>query len=185
MTSEEALTEIHEADIETTHTAALTIERAVAEVKHLLGVLWLPRIYVENILTLRTRAVHIRPAARGENVEPHHTLLGIELKIGRHRHHCPDLATARYLAVWSRAGCSDVALPYDITRISQLADELESSWHRMLLLIAYISANRVTAFRSRVRIQLLGELQREVRVAGVGAAVPVFNQNTKQRAQRV
>ena len=27
-----------------------------------------------------------------------------------------------------------MAIPYDITTISAIADELESSWHRMLLL---------------------------------------------------
>ena len=71
------------------------------------------------------------PSAR---VEIQHTLLGVELKLGRKRLLCPDLATARYLSVFARLGCQDVALPYDITKISQLADELESSWYRMLLL---------------------------------------------------
>jgi hypothetical protein len=163
----------------------LTIEAAATEVKHLTGDAWIGTIYREQILPLRTRSSQIRAAARGEEVEPHHTLLGIELKIGRHRYHCPDLATARYLAIWSRAGCTEIAIPYDITQISRLADDLESGWHRMLLLIDYIGINRILAFRSRVRSHLLGELQTEIRQAGAGPLVPTFNQNTKQRAQRM
>ena len=96
---------------------------------------WLPQIYRERIRKTRTRAYNfekIKPRAR---VEIQHTLLGVELKIGHRRLLCPDLATARYLSVFARAGCEQVAVPYDITRISQLADELESSWHRMLLLV--------------------------------------------------
>lgn len=185
MTSEADVGEILEKDTEAIHAASLTIEAAAAEVKHLIESFWLGTIYREQILPLRTRSMQIRAAARGESVEPHHTLLGIELKIGRHRQHCPDLATARYLAVWARAGCTEIALPYDITQISRLADELESGWHRMLLLIEYIGAQRTPAFRSRVRSHLLGELQGEIARAGAGPAVPLFNQNTKQRAQHM
>lgn len=186
MTSEEAVVEVRDASTEADQVLApLTIENTAAEIKHVLGSLWLGTIYREQILTLRTRAAQIRPAARNEAIEPRHTLLGIELKIGRHRQHCPDLATARYLAVWSRAGCPDIALPYDITQISRLADELESGWHRMLLLVGYTTANRSPAFGSRVRGLLLHSLRAEIAQAGAGRAIPIFNQNTKQRAQRI
>lgn len=185
MTSEDAVIETYDSNTKTAHPASLTIEAAVVEVKHLIGSYWLGTIYREQILPLRTRSMQVRAAARGEEVEPHHTLLGIELKIGRHRQHCPDLATARYLAVWARAGCTEIALPYDITQISRLADDLESGWHRMLLLIDYIATNRTSAFRSRVRTHVLSEMQREIAHAGAGPVVPLFNQNTKQRAQRV
>ncbi|HVG33322.1 MAG TPA: hypothetical protein VM911_09585 [Pyrinomonadaceae bacterium] len=94
---------------------------------------------------------------------------------------CPDLATARYLAVFARAGCADIAVPYDITQISRLADELESSWHRMLLLIEKLGEKRSQTFRARLRTLLLNELQAEIREAGAGTPVPQFNQNTKQR----
>lgn len=186
MTNVEAVIEVRDAVGETDQSPSpLTIEEAAAEIKHVLGALWLGTIYQEQILTLRTRAAQIRPVARNEIIEPRHTLLGIELKIGRHRQHCPDLATARYLAVWSRAGCPDIALPYDITQISRLADELESGWHRMLLLIGYTTANRSPAFGSRVRALLLHDLRLEIAHAGAGRAIPLFNQNTKQRAQRI
>ncbi len=174
-----------------THTGAtvaatpLTGDEAATEIRQLLGDDWLGSIYRERIVPLRTRAVQVRPATRHEMVEPYHTLLGIELKIGRHRQYCPDLATARYLAVWSRAGCGEIALPYDISQISRLADDMESSWHRMLLLVGYTGAHRSVAFQSRVRSLLLAELQREVTCAGAGPAVPLFNQNTKQRGQRL
>ena len=165
-----------------TATYAAPLARSVTEIKDALGEMWMPRIYRERILRLRTRAHHLDIPARVKNVEVQHTLLGVELKTGRRRVLCPDLATARYLAVWARAGCSDVAVPYDITQISRLADELESSWHRMLLLIEKAAEERSAAFRSRLRTLLLGEVRAEILEAGAGTPVPQFNQNTKQRS---
>src|SRR5262245_21545372 len=106
-----------------------------AQIQSLLGESWLPEIYRERILKLRTRAYHFGKLPRIARIAIQHTLLGVELKIGRQRFLCPDLATARYLSVFARAGCEDVAIPYDITQISCLADEVESSWQRMLLLV--------------------------------------------------
>jgi hypothetical protein len=73
-------------------------------------------------------------------------LLGVELKIGRRRVMCPDLATARYLSVFARTGNADFALPYDISQLSRLADALEFAWHRMLLLIDNVAENRSASF---------------------------------------
>lgn len=172
------------AKVTATAKRAAPLARAVAEIRDALGELWMPRIYRERILSLRTRAHHLDVPARVKNVEVQHTLLGVELKVGRRRVLCPDLATARYLAVLARAGCSDMAVPYDITQISKLADELESSWHRMLLLIEKAAEQRTAAFRSRLRTLLLGEVRAEISEAGAGTPVPQFNQNTKQRAEK-
>jgi hypothetical protein len=161
---------------------ASTARQLVEEIKASLGELWLPRVYRERILPMRTRSHHLNLSSkRAAAVEVQHTLLGVELKVGRHRMACPDLATARYLAVFARAGCPDVAVPYDISRISHLADELESSWHRMLLLIGHVAEGRDDAYRSRLRNLLVGEVRREIAEAGAGTAIPQFNQNTKQR----
>lgn len=153
----------------------------VAALRDALDELWLPRIYRERILTMRTRSHHLNVPSRTASVEIQHTLLGVELKTGRRRMMCPDLATARYLAVFARAGCSDVAVPYDISRISRLADELESSWHRMLLLIEKAAERRSRAFKARLRTLVLNEVRAEITLAGAGTPVPQFNQNTKQR----
>jgi hypothetical protein len=155
--------------------------QAAEEIKATLGEMWLPRIYRERILQMRTRSHHLYEQAKKASVEIQHTLLGVELKIGRHRIMCPDLATARYLAVFARTGCADVAVPYDISRISSLADELESAWHRMLLLVERGAEKRSVAFRSRLRNLLIAEMRREIEDAGAGTAIPQFNQNTKQR----
>jgi hypothetical protein len=158
--------------------------RCVEDVRESLKEAWLPRIYRERVLALRTRSHHLDVTSKENNVEVQHTLLGVELKVGRRRMLCPDLATARYLAVFARAGCTDVAVPYDITKISSLADELESSWHRMLLLIERAATERHPAFRSRVRAVLIGDARAEIARAGAGTAIPQFNQNTKQRRAR-
>ncbi len=109
-----------------------------------------------------------------------HTLLGIELKVGRKRMLCPDLATARYLAVFARAGCKAIAIPYDITKTSRLADELESSWHRMLVLADSLTSDRNAAFATRVRTMLIGKVCDAIAAAGAGTRMPEFKLSTKQ-----
>jgi hypothetical protein len=158
-----------------------SIAQSVEEIKASLGEMWLPRIYLERILPMRTRSHQLHATTKKQDVDIQHTLLGVELKTGRHRMSCPDLATARYLAVFARAGCTDVAVPYDISRISRLADELESSWHRMLLLVEHVAGRRAQSFRSRLRNLLIEDARREIAEAGAGTAIPQFNQNTRQR----
>jgi hypothetical protein len=142
---------------------------------------WLPRIYRERILKLRTRSYHFDSNSPAARVVIQHTLLGVELKLGHKRLLCPDLATARYLSVFARVGSKDVALPYDITKISHLADELESSWYRMLLLIDHESKGESTRFKGRLRGLLLAKIRAEISEAGPGTRVPEFKQSTKQR----
>jgi hypothetical protein len=147
-------------------------------IKDKLGNAWIPLIY-DRILKMRTRSYELGPAAK--SVEIQHTLLGVELKLGRRRLLCPDLATARYLAVFARAGCTAVAIPYDISRISHLADELDSSWHRMLLMADQLGATRSPASRSGLQRSLIAGVRAEVTAAGAGALTPLFRQSTKQR----
>jgi hypothetical protein len=148
------------------------------EIRTLLGESWLPSIY-DRILKNRTRSYHFAELPRNARIEIQHTLLGVELKIGRRRFLCPDLAMARYLSVFARAGCKDVAIPYDITQVSRIADELESAWQRMLLLIEHNLPSK--AVRTRIRGLLIAKLRTEIAAAGSGTAVPEFKQSTRQR----
>src|SRR5213083_2899359 len=106
-----------------------------AEIRAELGNDWLPTIYSAKVRSQRTRSYKLDIARRQNTPQIQYTLLGIELKVGRKRFACPDLATARYLRVFARLGCSEFAIPYDITRISGVADELETSWQRILLVL--------------------------------------------------
>jgi hypothetical protein len=157
------------------------VEDSAQKIKEQLGETWLPRIYRERILELRTRSYHFEKANASASVVIQHTLLGVELKVGRKRLLCPDLATARYLSVFARLGCKDVAVPYDITKISHLADELESSWYRMLLLVEQEARDETTRFRGRLRGLLLAKVRAEIGEAGAGTPVPEFKQSTRQR----
>ena len=159
----------------------MTAESTAQEIQQQLGETWLPRIYRERILKLRTRSYHFETPNPSARVVIQHTLLGVELKLGRKRLLCPDLATARYLSVYARIGCKDVALPYDITKISQLADELESSWYRMFLLSEQEAKAESTRFRGRLRGLLLAKIRAEIADAGPGTRVPEFKQSTRQR----
>jgi hypothetical protein len=157
------------------------VEKLAARLREELGEEWPPRLYRERVLSLRTRSHQVPPASRNAAVEIQHTLLGIELKAGRRRLLCPDLATARYLRVFARAGLTEVAVPYDITRISRLADELESAWQRMLLLADRLTEGRPPAARTRLRSAAVKEVRREIEEAGAGTPVPQFRQDTRQR----
>jgi hypothetical protein len=159
----------------------MPVESYSKNIQEQLGETWLPRIYRERILKLRTRSYQFENAKPSERVVIQHTLLGVELKVGRRRLLCPDLATARYLSVFARLGCHAVAVPYDITKISHLADELESSWYRMLLLVEQETRTESTRFRGRLRGLLLAKIRREIEEAGPGTRVPEFRQSTKQR----
>lgn len=159
----------------------MPLENYAQKIQEQLGETWLPRIYRERILKLRTRSYHFENAGTTARVVIQHTLLGVELKIGRRRLLCPDLATARYLSVFALLGCKDVAVPYDITKISQLADELESSWYRMWLLVDQETNGESTRFRARLRGLLLAKIRAEIAEAGPGTRVPEFKQSTKQR----
>ena len=157
----------------------MTAEDLARLIRNELGESWLPLIYRDRVLKLRTRSYHF-DSLKG-TVAIQHTLLGVELKIGKKRLLCPDLATARYLSVFARAGCNDVAIPYDITKISRLADELESSWFRMLLLIDEAARQTNLKLRTRLRGLLFATIRSEILAAGAGTRIPEFKQSTRQR----
>jgi hypothetical protein len=162
---------------------SLSLESHAQLIQEQLGESWLPRIYRERILKLRTRSYHFDSAKPTARVDIQHTLLGVELKVGRKRLLCPDLATARYLSVFARLGCKDVAVPYDITKISHLADELESSWYRMFLLVEQEARAESTRFKGRLRGLLIAKIRAEIEEAGPGTRVPEFRHTTKQRVK--
>ena len=148
----------------------------VDEARSELGDLWIADLYRNKVRSQRTRSLHLDVPERENVPEILHTLLGIELKIGRQRFACPDLATARYLRVFARLGVRDVAVPYDITRISVIADELETAWQKMILLLR--EKGRETG---RDRSALVRKLRAEINDIGPGEVMPVFDRETKQR----
>lgn len=154
----------------------------VAEIKDKLGENWLPTIYKDKVRTQRTRSHGLEEVEESENPAIiQHTLLGVELKVGNKRFSCPDLSTARYLQIFARLGCREVAVPYDITRISTLADELESSWHQSLLLLEKGARGKTAPVRGRMRAALIKEMREEINSIGAGSLMPEFRQTTKQR----
>ena len=159
----------------------MTAEEIATQVKNELADAWLPHIYRERIRKLRTRSYDFEGLTPRSRVEIQHTLLGVELKVGRRRLLCPDLATARYLAVFARAGCEHVAVPYDITKISRLADELDSSWHRMLLLAEHYATDKPRLSRPASSRLLVSKIRAEILEAGAGTSIPEFKQTTRQR----
>ncbi len=153
----------------------------VAEIKEKLSGEWLPAIYRDKVRTQRTRASRLEVATRENRAIIQHTLLGVELKVGNQRFSCPDLSTARYLQIFARIGCRQIAVPYDITKISTLADELESSWHKSLLILDEAAKDKTSAVKGRMRSGLIKEMRAEIEEIGAGSLMPEFKQSTKQR----
>ena len=137
---------------------------------------WLPTIYKEKVRSQRTRSYHLEIPVRENRADIQYTLLGIELKVGKRRFACPDLATARYLRVFARIGCRDFAVPYDISQISGVADELETGWQRALVLTEARSPGDTAALRSVIKA-----IRAEITSIGPGDAMPLFDRETKQR----
>ena len=160
-------------------------EDIAAEVADQLGDLSVVAIYRDKIRTQRTRQYELRASAKkSASADVLHTLLGIELKVGNRRLLCPDLATARYLSVFARLGCDVIAIPYDISQISWIADELESSWHRMMLLVDHLTDGRSERLRAAVRRRLIADTRATLASLGAGSKFPEFNQPTRQRPRR-
>ena len=152
-----------------------------ADIREKLSAEWLPEIYRAKVRTQRTRAHRLEIPEKENRALIQHTLLGVELKVGNQRFSCPDLSTARYLQIFARLGCSAVAVPYDITKISTLADELESSWQKILLLFENAATDKTAPVKGRMRSSLIKEMRREIGEIGAGSLMPEFKQSTKQR----
>ena len=130
---------------------------------------------------MRTRSCTLEIPERENDVQILHTLLGIELKVGRRRFECPDLATARYMRVFARLGCVSFAIPYDITKISTLADELETEWQRALLMFETNATGLSAEQHKRDRRRLIKSARTQLAEIGPGERMPEFKQSTKQR----
>ena len=154
-----------------------------AEIQRHLGEYTLEAIYRDKVLSQRTRQYELHAPAKTVRVEILHTLLGIELKMGNRRVLCPDLATARYLSVFAQLGCQTVAVPYDITQVSHIADLLESSLNRLRLLAEHLTEGRSARLRASVRRRVVGDAREEITRLGAGTRIPEFNQNTRQRTR--
>ncbi|MET0753291.1 MAG: hypothetical protein ABWZ66_07950 [Pyrinomonadaceae bacterium] len=152
-----------------------------SEIREKLGGEWLPEIYRSKVRSQRTRAHRLEIPKKENRAAIQHTLLGIELKVGNKRFSCPDLSTARYLQIFARIGCQEIAVPYDITKISTLADELHSSWHKALLILEEAAKEKSPQVKGKLRAHLIKEMRDELDEIGAGSLMPEFKQTTKQR----
>jgi hypothetical protein len=160
-----------------------TSQVIVNEIELLMGDRSIDAIYRDLVIPDRTRSYEIGFVAFNPYIDVIYTLLGFELKISRRRLLCPDLATARYLSVFARLRCEKVAVPYDITRISRIADELESSWRRMSLLVDRLTAGRSARLKSNVLKALTEKAKLRIEESGSGARFPQFKAPRRRRSK--
>jgi hypothetical protein len=144
------------------------------EIKQKLGEDWISEIYCKKVRSMRTRAYRMQIPEAENQTQIQHTLLGVELKVGKIRINCPDLSTARYLQVFARLGISEVAIPYDITKISHCADQLESSWQKTLLIFNEITKGKTSQSKGRLKANLIKQIREEIKQIGAGPQIPEF-----------
>ena len=85
--------------------------------------------YRNRVLTQNTRT--IRLLGKKSSAKILHTLLGYEVQASYKRIQCPDLATARYIKLFTELGCHSIRLPYDPTLTAELIPEFEAMVHRI------------------------------------------------------
>jgi hypothetical protein len=142
--------------------ATATLRQLVEQVEAALGENGIATIYRDRVCSQRTRRVSLPKGSGPARVEVLHTLLGIELQVGRTRLFCPDLPTARYLSLFAQLGVETVAIPYDISRIPPLVEDLESSWFRMLRMTETIVQPYRLATVTRLKRQLVERLRASI-----------------------
>ena len=79
--------------------------------------------YRTKVLTQNTRTIRLLGKKGAARIL--HTLLGYEVQASYKRIQCPDLATARYLKLFTELGCHSIKLPYDPTLTAELIPKLE------------------------------------------------------------
>jgi hypothetical protein len=147
------------------------MSKLVDEIKAEIGDDWLPCVYEKRVRSGRTRAHDLEVRPRENLATIQYTLLGIELKVGRRRFACPDLATARYLRVFARIGVRKFAIPYDVSQISTIADHLETGWQHALLLLEKKDGSRTSLIRV---------MRNEITAIGPGEPMPSFDRETRR-----
>jgi hypothetical protein len=160
------------------------IAQTVETIIQRLGDQSLDSLYRDRVRPLRTRSYSLNAPPRLTTIEILNTLLGIELKIGRRRLLCPDVATARFLSVFAGLGVAEVAVPYDITQMKRLADLFESAREEQLEVFESTTAGMTAQARGRIRNALIANQRRSIAQLGAGPQRPQFDQSTSQRRKR-
>ncbi len=89
----------------------------------------------------RTRTVQLH--GKTCRAEIYNTLVGFEISIVKtkvlHTVFVPDLATARYLKIFTEIGLPKVEIPYHIVRLAELVPDLEKAYRSLWVIIHFFS----------------------------------------------
>lgn len=153
----------------------------INKIRNELSAEWIPSIYADRIRPLRTRSFRLEIPERENEPAIQSTLLGTELRVGRRRIACPDINTARYLSIFASLGCQNVAVPYDITQIGPLADELETAFRSLINALERERNDQSPQVFGKLRATMIRTIRNEIAQIGAGEMMPLFDRSTKQR----
>ncbi len=130
------------------------------------------QLYVNRVLSQRTRRVPLL----GRKCQPHimYTFLGFEVKMGRKRVTCPDMATARYLKIFAELGMDSVQIPYDPSQTARIVPLLETAFDRIKASLSKQECDRVQ-FQAVLR-RMYKELRDELKGGKKADRRPTFTQ---------
>jgi|GEM_PF-797498 len=100
------------------HRKILAVSQSPAELQG-----GLIEVYRREVLAQKTRTVRLLGIKSDAKIIQ--TLLGYEVQARHKRINCPDLATARYLRLFSALGCHSIRMPYDPTATARLIPLME------------------------------------------------------------
>ena len=139
------------------HSRILAVLEASTE-----GPAGMAEIYRLHVLPVKTRTIQLigrKSAPRIIN-----TLLGYEVQAAYKRIHCPDMATARYIRLFTEIGCHNIRLPYDPTVTASILPAMESSIERLKTGVAALFPDS-RAVRGYVLQRLFSHVRRQIRAA--------------------
>jgi hypothetical protein len=82
-------------------------------------------IYQKSVLSGKTRMIQL--LGRKHPARILNTLLGYEVQASYKRIQCPDMATARYVKLFTELGCHSIRLPYDPSVTASILPDMEAS----------------------------------------------------------
>ena len=149
------------------------------EIRDKLAGEWIPAIYRDKVRSQRTRSYRMEIPEKENRADVQHTLLGVELKVGKIRLACPDLSTARFLLVFARIGCRDVALPYDITEDTGPGRRDRIRLAENLLYLEESAGAKSPQVKGKMRSALIRRIRDEISEIGAGEMMPSFDKPGK------
>lgn len=113
------------------------------------------------------------------------TLVGYEVSAARKIIFAPDMATARYLKIYSEIGLPQVHIPYNVSRTMELIHDLEKAYGSLSFIIRFFLDQMFQAKSKKSYLQaVFSHLRKELLSRMIGLAVAPSFQPTPNESKQ-